>query len=245
MNSCEVVYIYGLMDPRNNQIRYIGKTKNPKKRLVEHITESIRSGSQNYRLRWIRKLTKLELKPEIKFLKVCSSFDFEKYETEYIKIYQSNMLTNSDETGQGNKNRKIEVLERQSENSGRKVFQYDLNGNFIKEYRSTRNAANELNTNHANISRCCNGEYKHTMGFIFSYEKKKVIKVLKPNAVKKSIIEIDKFGNQINIWKSLMDCSRDTGLDNGNLSRVCNGKLPSIKGRFFKFSPPPVWIIYR
>lgn len=32
-----------------------------------------------------------------------------------------------------------------------------------------------------------------------------------------------------------MDCSRDTGLDNGNISRVCGGKLPKIKERIFRF----------
>ena len=57
-----------------------------------------------------------------------------------------------------------------------------------------------------------------------------------PNAVKKSVIEIDNNGNEINKWKSLMDCSRETGIDNGNLSKVCNGKLPAIRGRKFIFN---------
>ena len=40
--SCEISYIYGLVDPRNNEIRYIGKTKNPKslKELVSCIFEA-------------------------------------------------------------------------------------------------------------------------------------------------------------------------------------------------------------
>lgn len=234
-NNCEIAYIYGLIDPRDGEIRYIGKTKNPKTRLSGHITESKKNNSDNYRLKWLRKLSKLGLSPGIIFLKICQVDDFEKYETEYIKKYSNNRLTNSDDTGQGNKNRKREILDRQSQKLGKKVFQYELNGIFIKEYRSARQAASELKTNHANIVRCCNGLYKHTLGFIFSYEKKDVIKVSNPNAIKKSVIEIDEFGNQINIWISLMDCSKDTGIDNGNLSRVCNGKISSIKSRYFKF----------
>jgi hypothetical protein len=234
--SCELAYIYGLIDPRNGEIRYIGKTKNPKSRLSGHITESKDIEVVNYRIKWIRKLISLDLKPNIVFLKVCSVNDFVKYETEYIKIYSNNRLTNSDETGQGNTNRKREVLNRQSENSGKKVYQYDLNGNFIKEYRSVRKAAVELKTNHANISRCCNGEYKHTMGFIFRYDKlNNIEKVKSPNAVKKVVIEVDSNGLEINRWLSIMDCSRDTKLNHGNLSKVCSGKLKSIKKRIFKF----------
>lgn len=234
--TCEIAYIYGLVDPTNNEIRYIGKTVNPKNRLSGHITESKKLNITHYRAKWIRKLTSIGFRPEIKFLRVCSLDDFEKYETEYIKIYSNNRLTNSDETGQGNKNRKREVLDRQSESMGRKVYQYDLEGNFIKEYRSVRTAAKELNTNHANITRCCNGEYKHTQGFIFRYDKMGVDKVENPNAVKKMVVEIDKNGVEIGRWSSLMECSRLTGIDNGNISRVCNGIRENIKGRFFKFS---------
>lgn len=235
MEKCEISYIYGLVDPRNGEIRYIGKTNNPKNRLNAHITESLKSDAQNYRLRWLRKLNKLKLKPLMIFLKVCPSNDFERYESEYIKIYSNDRLTNSDESGQGNKNRKKEVLDRQSESSGRKVFQYDLNGIFLNEYRSVRYAAKILSLSHSNISRCCNGVFKHTGGFIFRYKKKKVEVIKNPNGVKKMVIEIDINGLQVNKWESIMECSRDIGLDSGNLSKVCNGKLNSIKGRFFKF----------
>lgn len=235
--SCEISYIYGLIDPRNDEIRYIGKTVNSKTRLSGHITESKDIEVVNYRVKWIRKLISLGLKPKIIFLRTCSSHEYEKYETEYIRIYSNNRLTNSDETGQGNINRKREVLDRQSENRGRKVYQYDLDGNFLKEFRSARTAASELNLNHGNISRCCNGEYKHTQGFIFRYEKVEVVEVKNPNGVKKIVIEIDESGNKINEWKSVMDCSRFTGIDNSNISRVCNGKSPHIKKRRFIFKP--------
>jgi hypothetical protein len=233
--TCEITYIYGLVDPRNNEIRYIGKTIDPKNRLSGHITESKDINVVNYRARWLRKLTKIGLKPEIIFLRTCSSDEYEKYETEYIQIYSNNRLTNSDESGQGNKNRKREVLNRQSENSGRKVYQYDLNGNFIKEYRSTRYTANELGLNHGNIARCCNGIFKHTGGYIFKYEMSNILKLEKPNAVKKVIIEVDLDGLEVDRWNSIMECSRSVGIDNGNLSRVCNGIRDSIKGRYFKF----------
>jgi hypothetical protein len=237
MNYSEVAYIYVLIDPRDNQIRYVGKTTQPLKRLKSHIYECKNKKYKHRRAKWVRNLIKENLIPIIKFVKICPLSDFEKYEAEYIKLYQSDKLTNSDETGSGNTCRVKEVLDRQSKTSGRVVYQYDLDGNFINEYHSVRVAANYLNLSHSNISRCCNGKSKHAGGYIFRYEKDNNIEsVSNPNAIKKSVIEIDIFGNKINEWESLMSCSRETGIDNGNISRVCNGIKKNIRGRLFKFS---------
>ncbi len=236
-NNTEIAYIYALLDPRDNEVRYIGKTTQPKNRLSGHIRECKNIKSLHYRAKWIRSLLKKELLPIIKFLKICPLSDFVKYETEYIQIYKNDKLTNSDETGSGNTGRKKEVLDRQSKSSGRIVYQYDLDGNFIQEFRSVRFAADCLNLSHSNISRSCNGLFKHTGGFIFRYEKVIVEKIDNPNAIKKSIIEVDVLGNEIGKWNSLMDCSRDTGLRNEAISKLCNKKYgtKSVGGRYFKF----------
>ena len=116
-----------------------------------------------------------------------------------------------------------------------KVYQYDLEGNFISEYKSTRDAARKLKNSHSNISRCCNNIMRHSHGYIFKYSKQEVEPIINPNAVKKIVIEVDLVGIEINRWDSIMNCSRDTKINNGNLSRVCNGKSISAKGRSFKF----------
>lgn len=231
----EIAYIYALVDPRNNQIRYIGKTTNPKNRLSGHITECKKDNVNHYRAMWIKSLLKENLKPSIKFLKICALSEFSKYEAEYINLYKNDKLTNSDETGQGNVNRVKDVIDRMSKPKSREVYQYDLNGIFINKYKSVREASRALDIDHSYISRCCNGVYKHTQGFIFRYDEIIVSKISNPNAVKKSVIEVDKIGNKLGEWVSIMECSRDTGIDNGNLSKVCNGKIKSIKGRFFRF----------
>lgn len=232
----EIAYIYALIDPIDNEVRYIGKTVSPKSRLSGHITECKKLTSTHYRAKWIRSLLNKDLKPIIKFLKICPLSEFSKYEIEFIQLYKNNKLTNSDETGQGNVGRRQEILDKQSEKTGRVVYQYDLNGNFIKEYKSVRTAANELNLSHSNISRSCNGIYKHTGGYIFNYNKfKKTDKLDKPNAVKKIVIEVDCNNLEINRWDSIMECSRDICIDSSNISRVCNGIKKSVKNRFFKF----------
>jgi hypothetical protein len=229
----DIAYIYALLDPRDNEVRYIGKTINPKRRLVEHLNDSKRE--YNYRAMWIKSLLKENIKPLIKFLKICPLSDFVKYETEYIQLYKNGKLTNSDETGQGSIGRRQEILDKQSEKMGRIVYQYDLDGNFIQEFRSVRFAADCLSLSHSNISRSCNGKSKHAGGFVFRYDKVIVEKVDNPNAVKKSVIELNELGNKIGKWNSIMACSRDTKIDSSNISRVCNGLRDSIKGRYFKF----------
>lgn len=232
----EIAYIYALLDPRDNEVRYIGKTVNAKYRLSQHIQESKNLKISNHRLNWIRSLLTNDIKPIIKFLKICPLSEFVKYETEYIQLYKNNKLTNSDETGHGSTGRRQEILDKQSEKMGRVVYQYDLNGNFIKEYKSVRTAALELNTFHSHISRSCNGIFKHTGGFIFRYKKDDDIKsVINPNAIKKLVIEVDKDNNEINRWESIMECARETGIDSGNISRACNKKIKYIRGRYFKF----------
>ena len=229
----DIAYIYALIDPRNNQVRYVGKTINPQTRKYQHVSERLKF--KHYKARWILTLYELGLRPIFKILEICPLSNFEDRETYYISLYKSKSLTNSDDSGQGNKNRKRELIENANYRS-RIVYQFDLDGNFITEYKSVREAARKLKLNHANISRVCNNISKHTNGFIFTYDRNKNISIItKPNAIKKSVVELNELGEIINQWKSLMDCSRDTGLDNGNISRVCSSILKHIKNRKFQF----------
>lgn len=52
-------FIYVLIDPRNNQVRYVGKTDNPERRLAAHLIEKYKSHKTN----WIQGLIANGLKP--------------------------------------------------------------------------------------------------------------------------------------------------------------------------------------
>ena len=55
----------------------------------------------------------------------------------------------------------------------KKVYQYDKDGNFIREYDSAVFAARELGKRYADrqISNCCTGLLKHAYGYKWSYER--------------------------------------------------------------------------
>jgi predicted GIY-YIG superfamily endonuclease len=52
MNNEEIKYIYVLKDPRDNSVRYVGMTKDPKKRLKGHCDD--RKRKNNKKSTWNR-----------------------------------------------------------------------------------------------------------------------------------------------------------------------------------------------
>jgi group I intron endonuclease len=55
-------------------------------------------------------------------------------------------------------------------NIRRNILQYDLNGNFIKEYSSATQAGKEINQNGNSISDCLNKRQKTAFGYIWKYK---------------------------------------------------------------------------
>ena len=66
------------------------------------------------------------------------------------------------------------------EMSQKRVFQYDLQGNFIKEWDSISEAGKELNIQRTKISSCIRGERQKAGNYIWSYEKKEKEEIINP-----------------------------------------------------------------
>lgn len=61
------------------------------------------------------------------------------------------------------------LYEQKTNSSAKRVGQYDLNNNFIKDFPSARIAAKELGLDSSTISKVCRGKNKTHGGFIFKY----------------------------------------------------------------------------
>lgn len=83
------IFIYALIDPRNNQIRYIGQTNNIKRRYTKHLTDSRNIKRPNKNHSWIKSLLNLNLKPEQIILDVVEFHEWEFWEKHYISLYKS------------------------------------------------------------------------------------------------------------------------------------------------------------
>lgn len=97
--------IYFLIDPRTNEIRYVGKTtKNLNKRLFNgHLKDKTKTHKTN----WLNSLKKQGLIPEIKLVKICKNEELCNFsEKFYIKIFgradkNTGNLVNSTDGGEG------------------------------------------------------------------------------------------------------------------------------------------------
>ena len=65
------IFIYKLIDPITEEIRYIGKTNNPKNRLNSHIYRAKTSDSVQHVLFWIKSLINKGFKPQMEVIETC------------------------------------------------------------------------------------------------------------------------------------------------------------------------------
>ena len=94
----KITYIYGLKDPETKEIRYVGRTKYPAKRLYEH-HQIRRIKTNTYRDFWINSLIKKGLKAEMVILEECGELNWS--ERERFWIAHTPNLTNTLKGGEG------------------------------------------------------------------------------------------------------------------------------------------------
>lgn len=105
-----IYQIYGLVDPRTNQVRYVGKTKNRlSRRLREHIrsakTGKIRDkGKQN----WLDELELSNLCPVIQSLEICEPDNWRERETFWCSQFEN--LLNCQKPGGGSDGERLNEL---------------------------------------------------------------------------------------------------------------------------------------
>lgn len=112
-------YIYVLKCPEGN-VRYVGKTNNPTKRLSSHISEAKKGKGRRYVLNWIHSLLSKSLILSMEIIEVCNEDnwqDREKYWVEYYRNIIPNLCNNADGGlgGTGTKNFSEEELLKKKE----------------------------------------------------------------------------------------------------------------------------------
>ena len=81
-----VTFIYTLSDPITNEIRYVGKTKNPSDRLKGHIKESYKKNT--YKNNWVNGLITKNNTPIMEIIdEVEENWQF--WESFYIYLFKS------------------------------------------------------------------------------------------------------------------------------------------------------------
>lgn len=112
------------------------------------------------------------------------------------------------------------------------VKQFDLNGNFIKEYMSAAIAANALGIDRTHITRVCKHGGK-THGFMFCYSTEHINEPFRRKN-QRTVVQTDLSGNFIAKYRTLQDASNDTKIRADNIHK-CIKKKNNHAGGFLWF----------
>ena len=126
-------------------------------------------------------------------------------------------------------NKKItkEMIEKANLKRNKPVYQFDLNGNFIKYYPSVTHAAKENNISKSGISKSCHDYSKTCGGYFWSYSDNIGTRQYDPTKNHKpdKVYQYDYDGKQlINIYASAKEASETTGIDMHNIYACILGK---------------------
>ena len=108
------------------------------------------------------------------------------------------------------------------------IWQYDLQGNFIQEFSSYKDALDSIDVASSSLCNCLKGKYNSCGGFLWSYANQPIKK-------KPKISQLNKNGEIIAIFSSALEAKAKTGISNTSIGKVCNGKAKSAGGYYWKF----------
>jgi hypothetical protein len=171
----EKFVVYHMVDPTDNQIRYIGQTTNGMKRIVNHFTP-FAMRSRTHKNSWLKSLKIKGVKPIVLIAHKADSFEqLNELEKSQIAVFKKCVnLTNLCDGGSTKK-----LLEPKPKSSflkwAKKIAKPRGNGTppiAVKDqhgtvYQSLSIAARQIGTTSGNIRKHLNGKHSHIKGYKF------------------------------------------------------------------------------
>jgi hypothetical protein len=90
-------FIYGLVDPRDGRVRYVGKADKPAHRLQAHLKDT----STCHKVKWLNLLNKLGLRPDLVMLEEVPESEWQEAERKWVDHFGFDNLVNDAEPGWG------------------------------------------------------------------------------------------------------------------------------------------------
>lgn len=122
--------------------------------------------------------------------------------------------------------------------SSKVVYQYDLQGNFIKKWGSINEACEAVGADHTNISYACSGKIKTCMGYIWSYEYREIDPTNHERELNGNLVyQYTKTGELVATYKTAHEANRSTGNDFSLICACCRGTRMSTGGYVWSYVP--------
>lgn len=234
----KTTYIYALIDPRTEQIRYIGKTVNPKGRYCSHISPSSRCRKTKD---WVQSLIKRGLKPIMEIIDEITDECWQDAEIGYIRLLKAcganlkNISQGGDPGFSGHEETK-KLLS--ASRNPLPVYQFDLQGNLLASYKCSREAEKATGFHKICINRACKADLsapKQTKllgGFIFRREP-----FINEPLVSRRHAAYDvynKHGKFLFSCTTRKEATEKTGVKGERISDIIKGARKSSNGYVFK-----------
>lgn len=249
-----IVGIYSVMNLLNNKI-YIGQSIDIERRWNQHrygkgniiLRNAIKKhGIENFTFNILETInsenkSKSQITKELTLLEQ-KWFDMEQpflKENGYNiqKISKPNLTPNKN----SNFGEKISKIKIDNNHTGKNIKQYDLNGNFIREWKSAAEVERMTGFRAENISASCLRKSKSSNNFIWRFiddvvtpqEVEERRNRIKPITRKVKQVAID--GKIVKIWGSFKELVNNSNFDYRPVKECCNGNRTHYKGYFWSF----------
>ena len=201
----KMVYIYSLKDPRDYQIKYIGKALDIDKRYKQHIKNY--TNKKSLKSSWVLSLLQYGLQPILEIVEICNESKWQEREKYWIKYYKELGfdLKNMTNGGDGNTGLKM------SDASKEKIRCANLGKKSSKEKI-------------AKISNWAKGNNKIQKNLKLGSKKSQI-----------PIIQKSKDGEIINQWDSLQQASDELGIERSNISHCLRGRIKTSGGYIWEY----------
>jgi len=218
-------YIYALINPLNNKIFYVGKTKSLIKRYKQHLKQIDRNYSKN---NIIQLIIENNLQPILMVLEQVSN-NWEDREKFYINLYKKD-LTNLTEGGENPPLKK----------SSRIVLLFNKEGKLLQKFSSITECSIKLNIPYNTIVSSCLRENLYKNKYYFLYEecylsKGLQLKKYKINCGPKYKYKVIDRENNIFNFKTKEEASNFTKDSIRTITRYCNKLQNSFSNRGFQY----------
>ena len=128
----------------------------------------------------------------------------------------------------------IEQKDKLSLSQAYKVYQYTLEGNYLKGWNSTREVAKYYNCSYSGINKCCVGTFNSFIGYIWKYEKLYSVATYKNNHLKE-VEQYDLEFKLVNSFYTIKEAGKFMKVCPNFISRICKNKRGTCKGYYFKY----------
>lgn len=226
---------------------YVGESNCIKNRIQQHLNNI--NGKKT-----IRQYHKKYGNTEVTILKItnsCSLKDRKEVERQYKAYFKYEGINLINKLPS-------DVIENEWFNEAKPILQYDLKGNFLKEYPSILKASKILKFDSSSLSKACRGIIKSSKGFLWFYKENFSIEVLNKkiedyekgllnvklastinvtsHSNKKPISQFTKEGVFIKNWDSLIEVQNEGIARASSVSSCLKGRTKTSGGYIWKYA---------